>query len=376
MIANAPVSLGKSARKLHRSVLLNEWPEADRRAWENACRPGARLKPGGRASYLSPISREDFARRYGAFLGFLHRTEHLYAGAAAAAHVTPENVQAYITELAARVRSTTVWNCIYKLRRAAELLAPTMDLSWLAEVEKDLALVVEPRSKFDRLVLTGRLVEAGLTLVAEAEGFARNDLARARGVRNGLMVALLALCPIRLKNFAALEIGKTFRSVQGTWWITLPSITTKSRRPDDRAVPALLNSAIDAYLKEARPFLLGSAPATNALWISSTRKRQLTAKNLGTLVSKITLETVGVDVSPHLFRTAAASTAAVYCGNVPHLASALLNHTDPRVTEAHYIRATTMSAAQSYAALIETYRVEPKESSRTDENAADSEVYL
>jgi hypothetical protein len=38
----------------------------------------------------------------------------------------------------------------------------------------------------------------------EAEKFARHDLARAR-VRNGLMVALLALCPIRLKNFAALE---------------------------------------------------------------------------------------------------------------------------------------------------------------------------
>ena len=70
------------------------------------------------------------------------------------------NVLAYIADLKARVRSVTMWNCIYKLRRAAELLAPTADLSWLAEIEKDLALVMEPRSKFDRLVLTGRLVEA------------------------------------------------------------------------------------------------------------------------------------------------------------------------------------------------------------------------
>jgi integrase len=355
MIANAPASLGKSIRALHRSLRFDEWPETDRRAWESACRPGARLRPGGRASHLSQISRDDFAQRYGAFLGFLQRTERLFPGAGPAVHVTAENVEAYIAELVTRVRSTTVWNCIYKLRRAAELLAPTVDFSWLAEVEKDLALVAEPRSKFDRLVLTGRLVEAGLTLVAEAEGLARNDLARARGIRNGLMVALLALCPLRLRNFAYLAIGKTFRDVQGTWWITLPSIVTKSRRPDERAVPVLLNSAIDAYLKEARPFLLGSAPATNALWISSTRKRQLTTKNLGTLVSKITLETVGVDVSPHLFRTAAASTAAVYCGNVPHLASALLSHTDPRVTEEHYNRATSMSAAKAYAALIKEY---------------------
>jgi hypothetical protein len=63
-------------------------------------------------------------------------------------------------------------------------------------------------------VLTGQLLEAGLTLVTEAQGFAKSDLARARGVRNGLMVALLALCPIRLKNFATLEIGKTFREVK------------------------------------------------------------------------------------------------------------------------------------------------------------------
>jgi integrase len=289
-------------------------------------------------------------------LGFLQRTSRLDRCAAAASQVTPPNVEAYIAEITARVRSWTLWNCIYKLRLAARALAPTLDFSWLAEIEKNLALVAESQSKFDRLVLTERLVEAGLTLVLEAQSFAKNDLARARGIRNGVMVALLALCPIRLRNFATLGIGKTFREVQGTWWIALPSISTKSRRPDERAIPALLNPAIRAYLNEARPFLLGSAAATNALWISSTRRSQLTAKNLGTLISKITLATVGVDVSPHLFRTAAASTAAVYGGNLPHLASALLNHTDPRVTEAHYVRASTMSAAQSYAALIKEYR--------------------
>src|SRR5262245_20848999 len=211
---------------------------------------------------------------------------------------------------------------------------------------------MEPRSKFDRLVLTGRLVEAGMTLVVEAERFARYDLARARGVRNGLMVALLALCPIRLKNFADLEIGHTFKEVDGSWWIALPGHLTKSRRPDERRVPALLNRFIELYLNQSRPLLLKSSPPTNALWISSTTGGRLTTKNLGTLISKITLETLGVDVSPHLFRTAAASTAAVYAGNTPHLASALLNHTDPRVTEEHYDRASSMSAAAAYALII------------------------
>jgi integrase len=285
----------------------------------------------------------------------LQRSGRLERGAVAAAQVTSPNVEAYITDLTARVRSVTVYNCIYMLRRAAELLSPTADFSWLTEIEKDLALVMEPRSKFDRLVFTGRLLEAGLTLVADARELTESDFARARGVRNGLMIALLAFCPIRLKNFAALEIGNTFKQVHGGWWIALPGITTKSRRPDERRIPELLNPAIDLYLHQSRPLLLRSKFTTNAMWISSTTCGAMTTKNLGTLVSKVTLETLGVDVSPHLFRTAAASTAAVYGGSTPHLASAILNHTDPRVTEEHYNRASSVSATKVYAGIIKSY---------------------
>jgi integrase len=76
---------------------------------------------------------------------------------------------------------------------------------------------------------------------------------------------------------------------------------------------------------------------------------------MGTLISKVTRETLGVDVSPHLFRTAAASTAATFGGSTPHLASALLNHTDPRVTEEHYNRASSVRASQIYSEIINGY---------------------
>jgi hypothetical protein len=45
-----------------------------------------------------------------------------------------------LKELANRVGSVTVQGSIYKMRRACELIDPTRDLSWLAEIEKDLAL--------------------------------------------------------------------------------------------------------------------------------------------------------------------------------------------------------------------------------------------
>lgn len=353
--SDTKISPGNSTAPSPRSLPIHEWPDADRLAWEDACRPGIRLKPGGTACYLAEVSREDFARRYGAFLGFLQRRGSLDLHAAAAAQVTPSNVEPYIAELNARVRSVTVWNCIYKLRRAAELLTPRTDYFWLAEIEKDLALVMEPRTKFDRLVFTERLVEAGLTLIEEAQRYAKNDVDRARRIRNGLIISLLALLPIRIKNFAALEIGRTFKQVQDSWWIALPTLSTKTKRLDERRVPEILTRAIDVYLSQSRPVLLGSKAPTDFLWISSRTGLRITTKNLGTLISKITYRTLGVDVSPHLFRTAAATTAAMYGGNTPHLASAVLGHTDPRVTE-DYNRATSIEAAKTYAAIIRQYQ--------------------
>ena len=329
------------------TLVVNEWPDKDRCVWENACRPGSRLKPGGRASHLAEASRDNLERRYGGFLKFLQRTGQLEMKADAAAQVTPANVEAYITEITARVCSVSVHTYIYCLRRAATLLAQASDFSWLAEIEKDLALVMVPRSKFDRLVSSERLVEAGLALFVEAMEFRKSDFARAVGMRNGLMIALLAT--IRPKNFVALGIGTTFKMVHGRWWIDLPAMATKNRRPDKRRVPECLNRYIEIYLTNARPVLLRSGSATNALWISSTTGRAISRVVFGDLISKITLETLGVSVSPHLFRTAAASTAATYGGSTPHLASALLNHSDPRMTEEHYNRATSISASKIYA---------------------------
>jgi integrase len=70
------------------------------------------------------------------------------------------------------------------------------------------------------------------------------------------------------------------------------------------------------------------------------------------LISKLTRETIGVDVSPHLFRTAAATTAAAYATHLPHLASAVLGHADERITEEHYNRASSVHAANVLSNII------------------------
>jgi len=125
-----------------RSLPIHEWPDADRRAWEDACRPGTRLQPGGTACYLAAVSRHDFANRYRAVLGFLQRSGRLPQNLDAAAQVTLPNVEDYIAELTARVRSVTVYNCVYKLRRAAELLASDVLLQWVVDLDAVLDVVI------------------------------------------------------------------------------------------------------------------------------------------------------------------------------------------------------------------------------------------
>ena len=339
-----------------RSLPIEFWPEADRKAWLSACQASRRLKRGGAGSHMKSITLNDLSRRYGYFLDFMDRRGLLDLNKAPSAHVTPENVAAYLDELTGRVGSVTVQGSIYKLRRACAVIDPARDLSWLADVEKDLALVMRPRSKADRWVLTEVLVEAGLTLIAEAENSHKmSKLGQARQVRNGLMVAMLAMHPIRLKNFADLEIGRNFVEIKGSWWIVLSASETKEGRPDERRIDDLLKPALDRYLKKYRPFLAGADRSATALWLSSNDGASMSYAGVERVLTETTRATVGVAVSPHLFRTAIASSAAIHGGANRHLASALLHHTDHRVTEEHYNRASSFSAAESLRSIVQGY---------------------
>jgi integrase len=169
------------------------------------------------------------------------------------------------------------------------------------------------------------------------------------------MVALLALCPIRLKNFVALEIGRSLIEIRGRWWIVLSAGETKENRPDERPIDELLAPFIDRYLGKHRPMLARTGNRSSALWLSSTDGAPMSYVGVGHVIPTTTLETVGIAVSPHLFRTSAASSAATHCGENPYLGSALLYHTDPRVTNALYNRATSLTAAESLRQIVRAY---------------------
>ena len=125
-----------AAQRKSRSLPLELWPQADRSAWTLACQPGTRLKRGGAAGHLKPITREDHAQQYGNFLGFLDRCGWLRRDGPPAANVTHGYVKAYLNELKDRLASTTLHCTICRLRPTARYIAPSRDFGWLYEVRQ------------------------------------------------------------------------------------------------------------------------------------------------------------------------------------------------------------------------------------------------
>jgi len=140
-------------------------------------------------------------------------------------------------------------------------------------------------------------------------------------------------------------------------------------------VPPFFTGAIERYLDLHRPILLGNsvgdpgrkdhrsrrqksrrvspAETASALWISRL-SGPLSYDLVERVITETTYKLLRVAVSPHLFRVAGATTAALHAGQSPHLASALLQHSDRRITEEHYKRASSLSVARDFAKLVPT----------------------
>jgi integrase len=272
--------------------------------------------------------------------------------AAAGSSVTPDNVAGYVAELQRRVSTVTVHGSISKLCRSASILRPDLDWAWLQEITNNLALDMRPASKFHHIVESPSIVAAGLRFMRQAEeDNSLHPVRRAEHFRNGLMIALLACCPIRLRNFAALELGRHVLRVGSGWHIRLNAGETKEKRQDERLLPNFLCSYIEKYIATLRPVFTLEGPA---LWVGRNGSA-LKPNTVARIVTQTTRRLLGTPISPHLFRTCAASTAYGLAGDQPHLASALLNHRSTRITEDHYNRSKCMKFSRKFEAIVNDF---------------------
>jgi integrase len=299
---------------------------------------------------MKSSTRTSLVRAYGYLLEFCHRNGLLDHDAEAGAHVTPEIIDAFVDELYGRVGSVTRASYIGKIRRIATILAPGRDLVWLGELEGNLRYEARPRPKYHRIVSSERLLALGLELIRRGETNKHlTDLGRARLVRDGLMIALLALCPIRLRNLAELGVGRQIRRIGDTWWIILEADETKTGRPDERPVAQVVAEAIEQWLGHWRSVF---HPSDDSFW-PSIKGGALAYTYVGHIITETTRRELGVAVNPHLFRDCAVYTVAINAGDRMGIASGLLQHTDQRTVEKHYNKGATVGAVRRYQQILD-----------------------
>ena len=236
--------------------------------------------------------------------------------------------------------------------RIATILAPGRDLVWLGELEADLRYDARPRPKYHRIVSSERLLVLGLELIRRGETSKHlTDLGRARLVRDGLMIALLTLCPIRLRNLAELGVGRQLRRVGDTWWVILAADETKTGRPDERPVPKIVAEAIERWVGHWRSVF---HPSDKAFW-PSIKGGSLAYTYVGHIITETTHRELGVAVNPHLFRDCAVYTVAINAGDCMGIASGLLQHTNQRSVEKYYNKGASLDAVRRYQQILDQF---------------------
>jgi integrase/recombinase XerD len=169
------------------------------------------------------------------------------------------------------------------------------------------------------------------------------------------MIALLAFAPIRRKNLAALEIGRHLIGDGNDRYIIIPAAETKTQTPIEFAIPALLLPYFDVYLAVVRPRLLKS-PSCLSLWISP-RGGSLRYGAIGDIVARHTFRLLGLRLTPHDTRDAAATTWALADPRKIGTATDLLSHADGRTMQKHYNRARGVEASRAYAEIVRAKRM-------------------
>ncbi len=238
------------------------------------------------------------------------------------------------------------------LYAAATTMLPNMDWGWLREMKARL-YAAAPHTPKGPVITSVQLIELGLELMAEAEMGEEMRMADAVQYRDGLIIALFGYVPLRHKNMAGLEIGRDVVKEGDTWSIVIPPEDNKTGITIEFDLPELLWEPFSVYLNRARPRMLRRH--SQALWVSY-KGGPLAYSALGPVLTRHTTERLGIRITPHDARDAAATTWALAAPEQVSVSRDLLGHADLRMTTKHYNRARGVEASRAHRQVIAELR--------------------
>jgi integrase/recombinase XerD len=232
-------------------------------------------------------------------------------------------------------------------------MMPELDLSWLKSMKARLHSAAPLKRASGPLVTSVQILQVGHRLMDEHDPKAADQLTLAQAVRyrDGLLISLLAFLPLRRKNLAALEIDRHLIGEGNNRFVYIAAAETKTGTPIEFAIPELLLPYLAVYLGIVRP-RISNDPKCKALWVSP-RGGALRAGAIGDIVSRHTAAVLGIRLTPHDTRDAAATTRALAAPGQIGVSRDLLSHSDLRTTEKHYNRANGVQASRALAKILQ-----------------------
>lgn len=334
------------------------WPLADQQMWNNLLAAGCPLDENGGLSHVRPTTVAMLQNAYRQWLHWLAISEPEAFNTDPVERATLSRLRRWHDQMESlRPMSKLVYiGGTVRILRAA---APDVDWSnhtRLLRHLKRLAGDGDRGRKSGRVLDSGRLLEAGIRYAGTSAKVRPTPLEAAMRFQTGLMIAMLALMPLRSSPFRRLELGSSIRETEFGIEVMVPGEMMKSGLPWDAKVPEVLMPLLRRYLDEVRPWLLKRRRKSHSfLWVTSQGDP---FKNgyIGVRVALAAIEATGTRVSPHLFRDAAATTMTRLSRQSARLIKPILAHTSAETAEHHYIHAGTIEAGRNYAALIREKR--------------------
>lgn len=338
---------------MRRSLPVVLWPEADRTLFDYFYYDGSVLDGRGCLSHHRAASRRTVTFAYACWLGWLALRDPSALSEAPAARVTPARLAGWAEE---RTDISPVSLASLVSAAMTPFLTSTADgnrtsTKRLIDRLQRRALRHGSQRKTGRIRSTAELWQLGVALATDGAGGPPHALREARRRRDGAMIATLSLLPIRRNAFCNLELG-TNVDPYSTYRVTVDADLSKTGRVRSALPPVELISILDDYLHHVRPFLASRARLPDStLWLND-RGQRLAPNTMTGRITTATRQALGIAVSPHLFRDAAATTLTTQSPKDARAIREILGHSGFDTVDRHYNHAKMIDASRRYAGIL------------------------
>ena len=332
------------------SLLFRIWPSADQALWEAAFRASDDpFSESGRGSRFTRETCRALRSSYSMFLCFLSAKHPERLTSSPSTRIDREIAMEYVNWRRATCGDRTIATNLDRLRLVISYMCPGADVSWLLPIAKRLATQALPKPARLHLVTSDQLYAVGIKLMDDAE-LDPDHKDAAFDYRDGLIIALLAVAPLRRGTLAALRVGEHLLKSGDLWVLEIPAKDMKTRQSLDFLLSASLSARIDRYLAEFRDVIPG-ATKHSGLW-PSNKGRSMDGGAIYARVRQLSRKRFGFPVNLHRFRHAAATFWSISDPENVRGAKDLLGHSSFRTTEKHYVMAQSRLAGRALVRAI------------------------